>query len=246
MIILAFKTPAPGRRRSSAGHRSGVGAPTAGPPRVRLGAPAPHGAPGPVPGLNPAVTPPRRVFHTPSGGNTAAPALRGRGGRAGGPPRPFTALPPPQGPPGAPGPAGLPRRGPAPAPGGARGAGPGAAQAGALRWLRRRRRGRPVPVFSLISQRTLNRAGFILWQFRACFLQESTGQAVSAGLRQHGAFPSPALGPLAPRPGVPGPRAARAGRNLPHPAWLSCGIIFVQTPPERGGKTTPLVPVLRY
>lgn len=29
------------------------------------------------------------------------------------------------------------------------------------------------PVFSLISQSTLNRAGFILWQFRACFLQEN-------------------------------------------------------------------------
>lgn len=28
------------------------------------------------------------------------------------------------------------------------------------------------PVFSLISQSTLKRAGFILWQFRACFLQE--------------------------------------------------------------------------
>lgn len=27
------------------------------------------------------------------------------------------------------------------------------------------------PVFSLISQRTLKRAGFILWQLRACFLQ---------------------------------------------------------------------------
>ena len=29
---------------------------------------------------------------------------------------------------------------------------------------------RNSPVFSLISQRTLKRAGFILWQFRACFL----------------------------------------------------------------------------
>lgn len=28
-----------------------------------------------------------------------------------------------------------------------------------------------LPVFSLISHRTLNRAGFILWQFSACFLQ---------------------------------------------------------------------------
>lgn len=176
---------------------------------------------------------------------------RGRSGAAGavmgGPPRHFTALPPPHEPPGAPGPAGLPRPGPArPGPRPRRREERRARrQAGALRWLRRRR-GRPVPVFSLISQRTLNRAGFILWQFKACFLQESTGQAVSAGLQQHGAFPGPALGPLAPRPGVPGPRAARAGRNLPHPASLSCGIIFVQTPPERGGKTTPLVPVLRY
>lgn len=37
------------------------------------------------------------------------------------------------------------------------------------RWLRR-----PLPVFSLISQRTLKSAGFILWQLSACFLQEST------------------------------------------------------------------------
>lgn len=27
-----------------------------------------------------------------------------------------------------------------------------------------------VPVFSLISHRTLKRVGFILWQFKACFL----------------------------------------------------------------------------
>lgn len=29
-----------------------------------------------------------------------------------------------------------------------------------------------VPVFSFISHKTLNRAGFILWQFSACFLKK--------------------------------------------------------------------------
>lgn len=40
------------------------------------------------------------------------------------------------------------------------------------------------PVFSLISQRTLKRAGFILWQFRACFLQgkESRGKRERRGI----------------------------------------------------------------
>lgn len=34
----------------------------------------------------------------------------------------------------------------------------------------RNQRGTHIPVFSLISHRTLKRAGFIRWQFRACFL----------------------------------------------------------------------------
>ena len=32
--------------------------------------------------------------------------------------------------------------------------------------------GTHIPVFSLISHRTLKRAGFMRWQFRACFLGE--------------------------------------------------------------------------
>lgn len=40
------------------------------------------------------------------------------------------------------------------------------------------------PVFSFISHKTLKRAGFILWQFSACFLQRWTGHHFASALKQ--------------------------------------------------------------
>ena len=37
-----------------------------------------------------------------------------------------------------------------------------------------------LPVFSFISHRTLNSAGFILWQFKACFLKNQIDPLNSA------------------------------------------------------------------
>lgn len=36
-----------------------------------------------------------------------------------------------------------------------------------------------LPVFSLISQRTLNKAGFIRWQFSVCFLKEKCSMPIT-------------------------------------------------------------------
>lgn len=57
-----------------------------------------------------------------------------------------------------------------------------------------------LPVFSLISHSTLNKAGFIRWQFRACFLQERSNSTAQVG-RQPG-LPTVRSG------GAPGERSA--------------------------------------
>lgn len=49
------------------------------------------------------------------------------------------------------------------------------------------RRQTDPPVFSLISHRTLKRAGFIRWQFSACFLEETRGSVSKTKQEKHAA-----------------------------------------------------------
>ena len=49
---------------------------------------------------------------------------------------------------------------------------------------KRKYRKQNSPVFSFISHKTLKRAGFILWQFSACFLRRWTGHHFASALKQ--------------------------------------------------------------